>query len=751
MTGATISHYRILEKIGGGGMGVVYKAEDSRLRRTIAIKFLAPELTRDDRAKERFVREARLASSLDHPHICTVHEVDETADGHVFLVMSFYDGESLKHRIERGPLAIEHAIDLATQIADGLASAHARGIVHRDIKPANVMVTRDDAAKIVDFGLAKLPEMTAITQVGSTWGTVNYMSPEQARGEPVDHRTDLWALGIVLYEMLVGRVPFKGDSAQASMYAILNAPPEPIQRMQGTVPGDLGRIVSRALAKSAGDRYQSAQEFAADLRACRRKIDSGAALAAATPRVPSIAVLPFSDMSAARDQDYFCEGMAEEIINALTALPGVRVASRTSSFKFKARAVDVGEIASQLKVETILDGSVRKAGNRLRITAQLVNASDGYQLWSERYDRDIDDVFAVQDEIARAIVDKLKVKLSGDASAPLVKRQTDNLDAYNRYLQGRYYWTRRYSGFFEKAVEYFEQAIAEDPSYAPAYAGLADAHSVMGLYGLAPPTVAFPKARTAAERALALDPLLAEAHQALGLIQHRFGWDWAGAERSYRRAIEISPNSAALGGLSLLLAIQGRSEEALAEAARARAREPVSALIAFYVSAALCVAGQHDGAVAECTRGVELDPNFPLIYWIRTLALSFQARHEEAIAAARRGVELVNRQSWFLGVLGCAYASAGRREAAEEVLAELDERSRTAYVAPIAFAEIYTALGETDRAIEWLERAYDDRNGWLDFIGTLPLYDPLRGNPRFRSLLGRIGLGEREHASGRTP
>ena len=528
--GTTLGPYAILAKLGAGGMGVVYTAHDPRLKRQVAIKLLTPDLTRDETAKQRFLQEAQAASALDHPNICTIYEINQTDDGQLYLVMAYYEGEMLKQRIERGPLALEDAIDIATQVGQGLAKAHAAGIAHRDIKPANLMVTADGTVKILDFGLAKLAGAEGVTQTGTTVGTVAYMSPEQARGEEVDHRTDIWSLGVVLYEMLTGQQPFRGENLLVISGAIQQDQAPALTGASSVLNG----IVSRALHKSRWQRYQAVTGLLGELRNAK----GPATPAPSQPDMPSIAVLPFDNMSADPEQQYFCEGMAEEIINALTALDGLHVASRTSAFLAKAKHFDIAEIGIRLKVGAVLEGSVRKAGNRLRVTAQLINVSDGYHLWSERYDREMDDVFAVQDEIALSVVEQLKVKLLGVSGASLVKRPTDDLEAYHFYLKGRYHLNQRTEDALNRGIQFFEEALARDPNYAGAYAGLADGYTLLGPAGYGEgQSNTMARARTCATKALELDDRLAEAHSALGFLRFRLDWDWTHAEAELRRAI----------------------------------------------------------------------------------------------------------------------------------------------------------------------------------------------------------------------
>jgi len=443
MINKIISHYKILEKLGEGGMGVVYKAQDTKLKRIVALKFLTPQALGNKEERIRFFNEAQTAALLDHPNICTIYEIDEVND-QIFIATAYVEGESLKQKLESGPLKLEEALKIAIQVAEGLKEAHDKDIVHRDIKSANIMVTNKGQAKIMDFGLAKSTVGIPETKTEVTMGTVAYMSPEQASGEDADQRTDIWSLGVVLYEMLSGQLPFKGDYNQALMYSILNQKPESIKTLRSNVPLELEQIINKALGKSPDSRYQSAKEICIELKNVSKSSES-----VKEKSQPSIAVLPFVNLSADPEQEYFCDGMAEEIINALTHVEGLRVVARTSAFSFRGKVIDIREIGKMLNVKTLLEGSVRKAGNQIRIAAQLVNVADGYHLWSERYDRDIgqlccpEDIFAIQDEISLAIVDNLKVKLFGEEKEKLIKRHTEDIDAYSLYLKGRYFWNKR--------------------------------------------------------------------------------------------------------------------------------------------------------------------------------------------------------------------------------------------------------------------------------------------------------------------
>jgi serine/threonine protein kinase len=545
MIGQNISHYKILEKLGEGGMGVVYKAEDTKLKRIVALKFLPPELTRDPEAKERFIHEAQAASALDHPNICTIYEIGETDEGQLFIAMACCEGETLKKKIERGPLKIDDTNDVALQVAQGLRKAHEKGIVHRDIKPTNIIVTTDGVVKIVDFGLAKLVRQTRVTKAGTTVGTVAYMSPEQARGEEVDHRTDIWSIGIVLYEMLTGLRPFRSEYDQALVYSILNEEPEPLKSLRPDVPTELEQVVEKALHKDLGKRVQQIGELVSALNSLKKKREMEGDKTHPEPKgvLPSIAVIPFVNMSADPENEYFSDGLAEELINALSKLEGLHVVARTSAFRFRGKDIDIREIGKQLNVNTILEGSVRKAGNRLRITAQLIKVADGYHLWSERFDRELQDVFAIQDEISLAIVDNLKVKLLGGDRERLAKRYKDNFEVYDLYLKGRYYLNTITEEGIKKSLDYFQQAIQKDPSCALAYAGTAGAYGVLAVLGLAASGEVIPRAKSELLKALELDDYLAEAHAWLGEINLGYYWDWSAAEKELKRAIELKPNS----------------------------------------------------------------------------------------------------------------------------------------------------------------------------------------------------------------
>ena len=740
--GSRLGPYEIVSLIGAGGMGEVYKAQDTRLKRLVALKLLPPELTRDEPAKQRFLQEARAASALDHPNICTIHEINETPDGQLYLVMAYYEGETLKEKIERGPLPLDEAVDIAIQIGQGLAEAHAAGVVHRDIKPANVMLTKGAQVKIVDFGLAKLAGQVGLTQTGKALGTVAYMSPEQARGHEVDHGADLWSLGVVLYEMLAGRRPFPGEHAQSVVYAILNAEVPPLPSARAEVPADLARAVGRALTKLRGDRQGSAEELVAELRAVKRAREGHAtAEPVGEKAVPSIAVLPFANMSADPEQEYFCEGIAEELIDALARLEGLRVVARTSAFQFRGQGHDLRQIGEKLKVKTVLEGSVRKAGTRLRINAQLINAEDGYHLWSERYDRKMDDVFAVQDEIARSVVEKLKVKLLGAVEATLVTRPTRNLEAYHLYLRGRHHSLKLTADAFVKSLECFAQAVSEEPAYAQAHAGIAMVHAISAVLGFVAPQGVMRKAREAALHALDLGETVADAHAALGLVLNYHDWDWPGAEREYRRALELNPSDTqARAYHAMLLGCEGRADAAIAEARQAVARDPLDLFSNYVLALVLVCARRFDAAIRQSHLTIELSPGFYLPYCSLAWAAGATGQSREAVAALRQAVVCAQGDLFSQGYLGWALGLAGEKDEAQAILSRLKQRRTEGYFSAFLIAVVLVGLGEHDQAVEWSLQASEDRDGLLPFLHEFAPFDPIRSDPRFQDLLRRMNF-----------
>jgi serine/threonine protein kinase/Flp pilus assembly protein TadD len=723
-------------------MGEVYRARDTRLGRDVALKFVVAQAGSAD-ARDRLLREARAASALNHPHICTVYDVGEY-DGRPFIAMELLEGETLSARLQRGRLDTDSALELAIQTADALAAAHERGIIHRDLKPANLFITRRGDAKILDFGLAKIVLTSTadartfaadvqLTTPGTVAGTAAYMSPEQARGEIVDARSDLFALGAVLYEMVSGASPFAGPTTAVTFDAILNRQPTSLRVLNDAVPEALEQVVNRLLAKDPTARLASAREVLQQLRTIRHGSNPNARAAI----IPSVAVLPFASLSGDADNDYFADGMTEEIMIALSQLKGLRVAARPSSFAFKGKTPEVSEVANKLNVQTVVSGSVRKSGNRVRVSVQLVNAVDGFQLWSERYDRTMDDVFAIQDEIATAIAEKLKVTLTAGADEALVRRAA-NLEAYELYLKGRAMFNRREMA---PAVSCLQQAVALDPAYAPPQATLAATLALLGFYGFAPAYEAMPRARQAAQRAVRLDPTLGDAHATLFFINAIHDWDWASIDEQFENALAQGATTLLLNWRSLYLSmIAGRFDEALAVSRRATELDPLSASSLLSLQVALIQAQRYEEAAASCRTALDMDPTLWVSRRALGVVLTRTARYDDAIDELTRVMRETNSLSMAYVDLMTAYARAGDEARARTMLADLVSRERTEYVQPTFIATGYAVLGQLDQAFQWLERGYRERDPMLALLNYWEAAPELRHDPRLRALIRRVGL-----------
>ena len=724
-------------------MGVVYKAIDKKLDRIVALKFLAPHLVSNDESCRHFIREAKAAAALQHPNICTVYDIDEV-DGQTFIAMAYLDGQELSQEIESGPLKVERLIELTEQVARGLQEAHGKGVVHRDIKPANIMVTVQGQAVLMDFGLAQLAHGgSKLTKEGTSLGTSAYMSPEQTTGEKLDLRTDVWALGVVLYEMATGQVPFQGHYEQAILYSILHEPPEPITAVRTGVPPELERIVNKCLAKRAEERYQTVSELLADLSALKRSTESGAVSRPSSGTKdtrPSIAVLPFENRSRGDEDEYFSDGISEDITSALGKVERLRVAPRSMAFQFKGKRPTPREVGTALNVGHVLEGSVRRSGNRVRINVELIAIDEGYQVWSERYDRVMEDIFEIQDEISQAIVEKLKVKLVGREKELLAKRYTDNLQAYNLCLRGRYYWYRRMPEAFQKAIGLYQQALAEDPNYALAHSGLADCHTLLAFYGPLPVKQSMPRAEAAALKALEIDADLAAAHASMGAVHSFYHWDWKGADREFRRAIDLDP-SYTVGHLwhgILGLLPTGRLDEALAAWKRAAELDPVTPIVNLGPAFILILQRQYDRVIEEAGKLFELDPSFHWAHYCMGSAYLQNGDYDKAIAA----LEQMNLPPWRDGHLGYAYAVAGQPEKARKLIGELRAGSQPEHQVPFHLAMIYFGLGELDKAFEWLDKACDERSTQLWWIKVIPELDAVHSDPRFQAILRRMNLAD---------
>lgn len=734
MIGKTVSHYKILEKIGEGGMGVVYKAEDTKLKRTVALKFLPRELTQDEEAKQRFIQEAQAAAALDHPNICTIFEIAESEE-QTFISMAYVEGQSLKEKIAAKSLEPEEALDIAIQVAEGLREAHEKGIIHRDIKPGNIMLTEKDQAKIMDFGLAKLEWGVDLTRTATIMGTVAYMSPEQARGEQVDHRTDIWSFGSVLYEMLTGKRPFKTTHDQAVLYSILNDDPVLMTKIRKDIPKNLERIVQKSLQKDPKKRFADMTALLTDLKSVGRPPVSTSA------GKPSIAVLPFVNMSADPENEYFSDGLAEDLINALTKITDLHVVARTSSFAFKGEKVDIREIGQKLNVDNLIEGSVRKVGNRVRITAQLIKVKDGYHLWSERYDRNMEDVFAIQDEITEKIMDKLMVALDVRKKPPEEHRPV-NVEAYDLYLKGRYYLNKF---AMDKALTYFEQAIEKDPEYALAYASVAEVYTLLSTgFDILPSKDAMPKTREAAQKALELDPHLAEAYVSLGLVALSYDWDRKTTKKYFQKALELNPNSVSAHQWFEFYwtYMVANLDEATAHLERAQELDPLNLLIKVRLGFMSIFKRDYDHALDQFKALLDYEPNYSLLYLSFATAYALKGMYDEALAYGEKMLEFGPPVVAYVGNLGWLYAIAGKKDKAYEFLAELEKRSKKGYASSFWTALIYLGLGEMDKTFEWFEKAFKERDGNMIYFTTVhQLFDPIRSDTRYKQLLMKMGLG----------
>jgi len=754
--GTQLGTYAVLSKLGEGGMGEVFRARDTKLNRDVALKILPAAFARDTDRLARFRREARAVAALNHPNIVTIFSIEEH-DGVPFMTMELIEGCTLDQAIPQDGLALARFFDIAIALADALSAAHRKQIIHRDLKPANVMVTEDGHVKVLDFGLARAVDADgsrakddvtdlAITKAGVIVGTMPYMSPEQIAAQPVDHRTDLFSLGIILYELATGERPFRGNSAASLMACILRDRPAPVRDRRSDVPADVCQLIDTCLEKEPRDRIQTAPEILDELKACRRAWESKAerssrpaareSITGPAERGTSIAVLAFSDMSAAKDQDWFCDGVAEEILNALTPLKGLRVAARTSAFSFKGKGEDLRTIGEKLNVTTVLEGSVRRAGDRVRITVQLSDVADGFQRWSERYDREVKDIFDMQDEIARAVAERLRVTLA--AGDRLVEQATSNIEAYELYLKGRALVDRR-GASVPAGLDLLEKAVRLDAGYSLAWAAIADALTVLAYSGAARGSEAKPRAMAAARRSIELDPASAAGHTALACATLLFENDRAAAKQEFERALELSPNYGMGRCWYALFYCQwarGDFEQGIAEARRALDSDPLSSYVTMNLANCLLTAGRLDEAIETGRRAIQLDHESFVARWALGIALGMSGRFEDAVATLEAAARMSGRHGLALVALASVFGQWGKRSEAVALHRELMDRASREYVSASHLALTAEAAGDHEEAMAFVRRAWDEREPAFILWGRhFPPYRALHSDPRFAAIL----------------
>jgi TolB-like protein/tRNA A-37 threonylcarbamoyl transferase component Bud32/Tfp pilus assembly protein PilF len=788
-TGSTFAErYQIIEELGKGGMGKVYKAIDTEIKEKIAVKLLKPEISADQNTIERFQNEMKLARQISHKNVCRMYHLGKD-EGSYYITMEYVSGEDLKSMIRMTKhLSVGAVLSIGKQICEGLAEAHSLSIVHRDLKPQNIMIDKGGNVKVMDFGIARSLREKGITGSGVMIGTPEYMSPEQAEAKDIDLRTDIYSFGVILYEMATGRAPFEGDTALSIAMKHKGEIPQDPKELNPNISDDLCNVIQKCLEKDKKDRYQSADEILTELDNVEKGIPTteriipekkpltskeitvtfglkkllvpalifigiiivGLVIWQAMPEKevvpvgptkPSIAVLPFQDLSPEKNQEYFCDGLAESIINALTKVKDLRVPARASSFSFKGKERDIQEIGNRLNVNTILEGSVQKAGNRIRITAQLIKVADESHLWSEQYDRDLDDVFSIQDNITFAIIDKLKVELLGNARDNVVKRYTNSREAYDSYLRGQWIFNNKFTAEdWKKAISHYNRAIEIDPNFSLAYVGLALIHTSSAFYDFISPNDAIPKYKDALYHALMIDNELPEAIGLSGYARFRFEWDWSGAEAEMKRALELNPNVAVIHRYyaKFLMAIC-QIDQALDEYLISLEIDP-SIFAQSEYAMFLYYARRYDDAIKLCKKLLEIDPDYPLIHYFLGACYVQKPQFQEAISSLEKSVELSGRSTELLANLAYCYAASGNKEKALGVLEELNEQSAAQYVSSIFISPVYALLQDNDKAFELLELAYKERDPDLIWLKVDPYFDVIRSDPRYEAMLKKLGL-----------
>ena len=782
MIGQTISHYKVLEKLGEGGMGVVYKAQDTTLNREVAIKFLPQYLSSDTNEKERFFQEARAAAALNHPNVAVIHEIGEY-EGRFYLAMECVEGQTLKKLIENGDrLSIKKVLEIAIQICEGLATAHEKSIVHRDIKSDNIMVTPKGLVKIMDFGLAKIKNSTNLTKIGSTLGTVAYMSPEQARGEEVDNRSDIFSLGVVIYELFAGKLPFRGEHQAALMYSLVNEDPQPLARFNENVSLEIERIISKALAKDVEDRYQSADDMLADLKRERKNIEyvkadyvsmrSSDSQVKSVPSqktlrryyipgsilivlsvvaayvtffrlegaINSIAVLPFTITSTESSSEILSDGITEGIINSLSGIPSLTVMSRNSVYRYAGKDVDVQEVGKKLNVKAVLLGRIIQRGDSYTINVELVDASNERHLWGAQYTKRVSDIYTLQGEISGDISEQLQVKLSGKEEKRLTRNNTENSEAYTLYLKGCFYTNKRTEEGLKKGIDYFNQAVKKDPNYALAYVGIGDGYSLLAGNYFMLPDDSYPKAKQSVLKALELDGELAEAHTSLASILVNYEFDWSGSEREFKRAIELNPNYAtAHHWYATTLCALGLFDRALHEITLAQQLDPLSLRISQNVGYVYYNSRQYDKTIEQEMKTIEMDSTFPGPHQLMGDAYFMKKQYDKALQAYEAETRLTGDQT-NICYSACVYAVTGRTKEALRLLDDLNKLSTHTYVPSSFFALVELFLGNKEKAIMVLQKAVEEKDAFVVALNSEPKFDLLRMDPRFKELLKKVKL-----------
>lgn len=785
-----LSHYKIISKLGSGGMGEVFLAQDTKLDRTVAIKILPADLASDKERMRRFVQEAKTASALDHPNVAQIFEIGE-ADGIHFIAMQYIEGQTLDSISKARQLESNEIVDIAIQAADALDAANSKSIIHRDIKAANIMINPRGQVKVLDFGLAKFetnnlsqPESSKLdtasgTSPGIIIGTVQYMSPEQALGKAVDNRSDIYSLGVVLYQLATGRLPFSGETPSDTLNRILNSQPTAIARLNYSIDPELERIIRKCMEKDPNRRYQSAKELEIDLKNLKRDSASGsdqsraqaslkptgkrvnllhigiAAIALALiagaifyfqwqgrSSIHSLAVLPFANLRSDAESEYLSEGITESITNSMSPIPNLRVLSKGMVTRFKGKEIDLRQVGRELNVDALVQGSLMQQGDMLIVNAELVRVSDGSQLWGQQYNRKFSDILQVQQDISRQVSEQLRQKLTGEEKKRIQNTYTENTEAYKLYLKGRYHWNRRTSSDLKKAVDYFQKAVELDPGYARAYAGLADCYVLYPRYDVSSPNESFPLTKTSATKALKIDPSLAEAYISLAYAKEQDEWDWLGAEKNFKRGLQLDPDYATgHQWYGEFLVTVNRPDEGIQEIKKALELDPFSLQINSILSMAYYMTRQYDRAIDQARRTLELDPNYARGLLRLGKSLTQKARYEEAISTFQKAIS-ISEDTEYLSGLAYAYAISGKKKEAVQIVEQLKNRSQNRYVSPYNIALIYVGLGDKEQSFKYLEEAMSKKDGWVTQLLTEPVWDPIRLDPRYKNILRRMKLSE---------